>query len=155
MRTGALHCLTDGPDELGIGELLCTRSRGHKVSPLVEASFCIYDSHCLTQSPAQAIPLDSTAGAPTYGVCDPRATGIVQVHDRNGSVPGTSTGPPERLESRPVGDTPGHRRVSSLTQAESRLRPFSLRALMIALPARVDIRCLKPWFLARFLVLGW
>lgn len=26
---------------------------------------------------------------------------------------------------------------------------------MIARPARVDIRCRKPWFLARFRLFGW
>ena len=34
--------------------------------------------------------------------------------------------------------------AEELTQAVSLSRPLSLRARMIALPARVDIRCLKP-----------
>src|SRR5581483_947313 len=40
-------------------------------------------------------------------------------------------------------------------QAESRWRPFNRRALMIARPARVDIRWRKPWFFARLRLFGW
>ena len=39
-------------------------------------------------------------------------------------------------------------------QAESRLRPLALRALIMARPALVLIRARKPWLLFRFILLG-
>jgi hypothetical protein len=39
-------------------------------------------------------------------------------------------------------------------QAESRLRPLALRALIIARPALVLILARKPWLLLRFILLG-
>jgi hypothetical protein len=43
----------------------------------------------------------------------------------------------------------------TLCQADSRARPRRRRALMIACPARVDMRCLNPCLRARFLLFGW
>lgn len=40
-------------------------------------------------------------------------------------------------------------------QAESLLRPLARRALIIARPARVLMRALKPWARLRFKLLGW
>lgn len=39
-------------------------------------------------------------------------------------------------------------------QAESLLRPFRRRCLMIILPARVDIRARNPWFFLRLRLFG-
>ncbi len=39
--------------------------------------------------------------------------------------------------------------------AERRARPRRRRALIIAWPARVDMRCRNPCFRARFLTFGW
>jgi len=50
-------------------------------------------------------------------------------------------------ERSPVADPPD--------QADRRARPLSRRALMMARPARVDIRCRNPWRLARRRLFGW
>ena len=40
-------------------------------------------------------------------------------------------------------------------QADSRRRPLARRALRMARPARVDIRCRNPWLFARRRLFGW
>lgn len=51
--------------------------------------------------------------------------------------------------------TPGRsRRPIGHAQAESFLRPFRRRCLMIARPARVDMRARNPWFFLRLRLLG-
>ena len=84
-------------------------------------------------------------------------------------------GPPallaEGLERPAVGDAPELGRATSTTggpctavgivdgpriaYAERRLRPLSRRARTTAWPARSDIRCRKPWRLARRRLFGW
>ena len=56
-------------------------------------------------------------------------------------------GVPKRPKRLPVGDAPD--------QADSRVRPLARRALMIARPARVDMRCRNPCRLARRRLFGW
>jgi hypothetical protein len=59
----------------------------------------------------------------------------------------TTSSATEGLEGSAVPDPPD--------QADSRLRPLRRRDLMIARPARSDMRCRKPCFLARLRVFGW
>jgi hypothetical protein len=118
---------------------------GHQIGPGTEALVGLYLLNHCTQAPTEPVPLHGATCAASDGISDARAIPVVvQVHDRDGATAGALSGPPKCLERCPVGYTPGHAEIRLATQAVSLWRPLSLRARTIALPARVDIRCLKP-----------
>ena len=103
-----------------------------------------------TQAPAEAVAARGRA----------RPSGRRRSATRNGTardrrercttgslVLARASGTCQRLERPAVADPPD--------QAESRVRPLSRRALMIARPARVRMRARKPCLRARRRLLGW
>jgi hypothetical protein len=73
--------------------------------------------------------------------------GVVEVRAPQGLASGSATFPSKPIEGSSVADAPD--------QADSRVRPFNRRDLMIARPARVRIRARNPCLRARRRVLGW
>ena len=91
-----------------------------------------------------ALPTARPTAKPTLGGAA-AGSAITDIHSephaRSASVA------PEPCEHRTVPDAPDH--------AERRTRPLARRDLMMARPARVDIRCRNPWRLARLRLFGW
>ena len=106
------------------------------------------------EAAAQAVAHHRRADRPADGERHPgrlvRGTG--QPGDRERTVPGPATVTAQLPEGRRVTDPP---EGGAHGQAERRWRPLRRRALRMVRPARVDMRWRKPWFLARFRVLGW
>ena len=90
------------------------------------------------------------ADRPTDGVRDPRRhdPGLGEVPTPEGVGAGFDAMAGQTLEFSPLVQ-------STDRQADSRARPFSRRALMIARPARVLMRARNPCLRARRRVLGW
>jgi hypothetical protein len=96
----------------------------------------------------EAVPDNGGPDLPTDGEGHAGRGAWVIGHPGDGqrTVPTTSSAT-EGLEGPAAPDPPD--------QADSRLRPLRRRDLMIACPARSDMRCRKPCFLARLRVFGW
>ena len=119
------------------------------------------------QPPAQPVALDGTADRSADGIARPRAAPAADARndvtvDRTRPAACALTGATRRRCAGRVrgrrdmsarGKPPDHRRRAR--QADRRWRPLSRRALMTARPARVDMRCRKPWRFARLRLFGW
>jgi hypothetical protein len=96
-----------------------------------------------------SISHDSRAERPTECVRNLRMGGVL-VNDGNAPQRTRRDSPTalaQQFETRSI--------PNSMDQADSRARPRSRRALRMARPARVLMRCRKPCFFARRRLLGW
>lgn len=101
------------------------------------------------ESTANAIAHHRVADTPPDGVRDPYLPWRPgrDMHDREGTATGAPTMNPQVKEGCPV--------TEGTNQADSLDRPRRRRPARIARPARLDMRCRKPWRLARFRTFGW
>jgi hypothetical protein len=133
-----------GP-EVGKGEVRRLGTGAHQVRARGEVGCDVAQDG--PEATPEPVPDDSGADLPADGE---RHTGrdvevIGDPGDGQRTAPATSSAT-ESLEGPAVPDPPD--------QADSRLRPLRRRDLMIAWPARSDMRCRKPCFLARLRVFG-
>ena len=89
-----------------------------------------------------------TTDSASDGIADPRLTGVGvgEVANPHGPATHPAATPTKGAEGRLITDRPD--------QADSRARPLRRRALMMARPARSDMRWRNPCRLARFLTFG-
>lgn len=125
----------------------------HEVVPGREVPIAGEPSKNRPELAPKPIAHDGTAHSPRYRERDTRharAAGIhpgggVSEHDRERAVRSSTAGSE-------LGE--GTAPTDLVDQADSRFRPLARRALMIACPLRVDMRCRNPWRLARRRLLG-
>ena len=143
--------------QLGGRGCRCGRGEVHEVGTRTE----IDPRQLVAKHPAEAVASHRGASpaADTEGHSGAFAL-VSDVNHRHGTTTGPHAAAAKQVEGRSITDAPrptGHERAfpRRRPQADSRWRPLVRRALMIARPARVDMRCRKPCRLARLRLLGW
>jgi hypothetical protein len=128
---------------------VCGGFRSDEQPPTLDLQLGDNEAKRFAQAPAQPVAADRRPERATDGEGDAQRNcgGIVEEGAPEGLGSDRASGSCQRLERPASADRPD--------QAESRVRPLSRLALMIARPARVRMRARKPCLRARRRVFGW
>jgi hypothetical protein len=113
-------------------------------------------SERLPNNPFDAISLHRATDLPMNTYSEPACTCRIRPADQCKTLTMQTASPAVNFLKLPSFPQQGAFQKPVLGQdyAESLLRPFALRALIIALPARVLILSRNPWVRLRFILLG-
>jgi hypothetical protein len=119
------HGFVHGPHQLLVSQCRRLTARCHQVGAWRQACLAFDLTHCRTKAPSQSISFHRSARTSADCICHTGSfSAVVHENDRHGPTPGALTSAPERLERRPVSNTPGHRReMNSGRQLVTALEP--------------------------------